>query len=221
MPKGILTRLIVELHEFIEAQTLVWKTGVVFTNGSARAEVTEHYSKRELRLRVSGGDPKRWLSAVTHEIDKIHASYQSSDNPRDTRLRYQTLIPCNCDTCKGSQTPHDYPYDRLQKFLRDGQYQIQCQESYAMVDVRRLLDDVLYRTREPDAKGMGCNGIRFAPPRSACVRHQPRPRHRSKSNIGQKTICWIKSFCPTAGATTTSPSSRPSSRSARPKTSPW
>jgi hypothetical protein len=42
MPKGILTRLIVELHEFIEAQTLVWKTGVVFTNGSARAEVTEH-----------------------------------------------------------------------------------------------------------------------------------------------------------------------------------
>jgi internalin A len=155
MPKGILTRLIVELHEFIEAQTLVWKTGVVLTNGSARAEVTELYSKRELRLRVSGGDPKRWLSAVTHEIDKIHASYQSSDNPRDTRLRYQTLIPCNCDTCKGSQTPHDYPYDRLQKFLRDGQYQIQCQESYTMVDVRRLLDDVLYRTREPDAKGMG------------------------------------------------------------------
>jgi internalin A len=105
MPKGILTRLIVELHEFIEAQTLVWKTGVVFTNGSARAEVTELYTKRELRLRVSGRDPKRWLSAVTHEIDKIHASYRSSDNPRDNRLRYQTLIPCNCDTCKGSQTP--------------------------------------------------------------------------------------------------------------------
>jgi internalin A len=127
----------------------LWKTGVVFTNGSARAEVTELYTKRELRLRVSGSDQKRWLSAVTHEINKIHASYQSSDNPRDTRLRYQTLIPCNCDTCKGSQRPHDYPYDRLQKFIRDGQYQIQCQESYTMVDVRSLLDDVLNSPPEP------------------------------------------------------------------------
>jgi internalin A len=154
LPKGILTRLIVELHEFIEAQTLVWKTGVVFTNGSDRAEVTEHRGKRELRLRVSGSDPKRWLSAVTHEINKIHASYQSSDNPRDTRLRYQTLIPCNCNTCKGSQTPHTFPYDTLQQFLRDGQYQIQCQaRGYAMVDVRRLLDDVLfYRDPGPGSK---------------------------------------------------------------------
>ena len=163
MPKGILTRLIVELHEFIEAQTLVWKTGVVFTNGSARAEVTEHRGRRELRLRVSGSAPKRWLSAVTHEINKIHASYQSSDNPRENRLHYQPLIPCNCATCKGSHTPHTFPYNTLQQFLRDGQYQIQCQaRGYAMVDVRRLLDDVLYRTREPDAKGMGLKDAQFA-----------------------------------------------------------
>ncbi|NER83464.1 MAG: TIR domain-containing protein [Leptolyngbya sp. SIO1D8] len=144
MPKGIFTRLVVELHEFIENQQLVWKTGAVFTNGTARAEVIEHYPKREIRIRVSGNDQKRWLSAVTHEIEKIHQSYTSTNNPGKNRLRYQTLIPCNCTTCKGSQTPHDYPYERLQKFLRNGQYQIQCQESYQMVDVRRLLDDILY-----------------------------------------------------------------------------
>ncbi|MEM1370114.1 MAG: COR domain-containing protein, partial [Cyanobacteria bacterium P01_H01_bin.15] len=136
MPKGILTRLIVELHEYIENQTLVWKTGVVFTNSTAHAEVTEHYPKSEIRIRVSGINQKRWLSAITHELEKIHRSYE--------QLRYKTLIPCNCETCKDSQTPYDYPYQRLQKFLNDGQYQIQCQESYQMVDVRRLLNDILY-----------------------------------------------------------------------------
>ncbi|NEQ54121.1 MAG: TIR domain-containing protein, partial [Leptolyngbya sp. SIO3F4] len=140
MPKGILTRLIVELHEYIENQTLVWKTGVVFTNGTAHAEVTEHYPKSEIRIRVSGTNQKRWLSAITHELEKIHRSYE--------QLKYKTLIPCNCKTCKDSQTPYDYPYQRLQKFLSDGQYKIQCQESYQMVDVRRLLDDILYRNVE-------------------------------------------------------------------------
>ncbi|MEM1256254.1 MAG: COR domain-containing protein [Cyanobacteria bacterium P01_H01_bin.21] len=137
MPKGILTRLIVELHQFIKDQILVWKTGVVFTNGTAHAEVTEHYPKNEIHIRVSGTNQKRWLSAITHELEKIHRSYE--------RLKYKTLIPCNCKPCKDSQTPYDYPYQRLQKFLGDGQYQIQCQESYIMVDVRRLLDDILYR----------------------------------------------------------------------------
>ena len=136
MPKGILTRLIVELHEFIENQILVWKTGVVFTNGIAHAEVTEHYPKSEIRIRISGTDQKRWLSAITHELEKIHRSYE--------QLCYKTLIPCNCEICKDSQTPHDYPYQRLQKFINDGQYQIQCQESYQMVDVRKLIDDVVF-----------------------------------------------------------------------------
>jgi hypothetical protein len=149
MPKGILSRLIVELHEYIEDQTLVWKTGVVFTDGSARAEVIEHYPRSEIRIRVSGRDQKRWLSAITHELEKIHRSFNSADSPGENRLRYKTLIPCNCSTCKGSQKPHDYPYERLQKFLRDRQYQIQCQESYQMVDVRRLIDDILYYTPGP------------------------------------------------------------------------
>ena len=109
MPKGILTRLIVELHDYIEAQKLVWKTGVVLTNGTARAEVIEHYPKSEVCIRVSGSDQKRWLYAVTHEIEKIHHSYED--------LEYQTLIPCNCSHCKNSSSPQNYIYERLQKFL--------------------------------------------------------------------------------------------------------
>jgi hypothetical protein len=39
--------------------------------------------------------------------------------------------------------PYFYRYETLQKFVEDRQDQIQCQQSYKMVNVRRLIDDVL------------------------------------------------------------------------------
>jgi small GTP-binding protein len=137
MPKGIITRLIVELHNYIEAQELVWKTGAVFTNGIARAEVVEHYSRGEIRIRVSGKEQKVWLSVINHELSKVHQSYEN--------LKYKTLIPCNCSKCKGSQSPETYVYEKLQQRLRDGRDTIECPESYEDVEVRSLLDDILYK----------------------------------------------------------------------------
>ncbi|XGW00080.1 MAG: COR domain-containing protein [Leptolyngbya sp. BL-A-14] len=134
MPKGILTRLIVEMHRSIEQQTLVWKTGVVLSNKRARAEVIEYYHKGEITVRVSGSDKKGWLSIINHEFNKIHDSYE--------RLQYDKLVPCNCTTCNGIQEPHTYPLETLLKFWQDRR-QIQCQKSYEMVDVPRLIDDVL------------------------------------------------------------------------------
>ncbi|MEM9218584.1 MAG: COR domain-containing protein [Cyanobacteria bacterium P01_F01_bin.150] len=139
MPKGILTRLIVELHEYIEDQQLVWKNGAVFTNGSARAEVVEHYPKREILIRVSGTDQREWLAVITHELGKTHQSFE--------RLQYKALVPCNCPECNGSQTPYNYPYKRLKKaVLANPGQQIQCQESFEMVSVQGLLDAVLSRS---------------------------------------------------------------------------
>jgi small GTP-binding protein len=137
MPKGIITRLIVELHNYIEAQELVWKAGAVFTNGTARAEVVEHYSKDEIRIRVSGNEQKAWLSVITHELEKIHLSYEN--------LKYEILIPCNCSECKGSQDPETYLYKRLRRRLDKQRYFFECEISYEQVDVRNLLDDVLYQ----------------------------------------------------------------------------
>ncbi|MEO0397523.1 MAG: COR domain-containing protein, partial [Cyanobacteria bacterium P01_A01_bin.137] len=136
MPKGILTRFIVEMHEQIE-ESLVWKNGVVVANHWARAEVIEHYRyhKGEIRIRVSGKNKKSLLSVVIHELEKIHASYE--------RLQYKAFIPCNCKDCNGSQSPHDYAFEVLLQFMNDGQSTIQCQKSYQMVNVRRLIDDVV------------------------------------------------------------------------------
>ena len=54
MPKGILTRFIVEMHRRIADQKLVWRTGVVLEKDKARAEVMEHYGARRITIRVSG-----------------------------------------------------------------------------------------------------------------------------------------------------------------------
>ncbi|BAY88950.1 Miro domain-containing protein [Microchaete diplosiphon NIES-3275] len=134
MPKGIITRFIVETHPWIEKQKIVWRSGVVLNKDQTRAEVIENYHQREIKIRVVGNRKKELLAVVTHELDKIHQSFE--------RLQYDTLVPCNCNQCEGSPTPHSYPLENLYKRLKAGRYQIECENSYEMVDVRRLIDDV-------------------------------------------------------------------------------
>ncbi|MEQ9368576.1 MAG: COR domain-containing protein [Coleofasciculus chthonoplastes F3-SA18-01] len=134
MPKGILTRFIVETHPWIENQTLVWRSGVILNKDQTRAEIIEYYYQRQIKIRVSGNRKKELLAVITHELEKIHESYE--------RLRYNTLVPCNCPECLGSPNPYSYPLDKLRKRLNAGRYEIECDNSYQMVDVRRLIDEV-------------------------------------------------------------------------------
>ena len=137
MPKGIITRLIVEMHGLIcriKSTDIVWREGVLLTDNYAKAEVIENYHQREIRIRVFGTQKKSLLDRIRHELWKIHDTY-------DKRLKYQEFIPCNCAKCKGNKSPHAYPFDVLQQFYRDRQPNIQCQKSYINVNVRGLMDD--------------------------------------------------------------------------------
>ncbi|WP_082209748.1 COR domain-containing protein [Fischerella sp. PCC 9605] len=140
MPKGILTRFIVETHPWIEQQKLVWRSGVVLNKDETRAEIIEHYNQKEIKVRVAGHRKKELLTVVTHELEKIHKSFE--------RLQYQTLVPCNCNSCAGSLEPYSYPLENLYKRLKAGRYRIECENSYEMVDVRRLIDDVNLPTEQ-------------------------------------------------------------------------
>ncbi|MEH2179317.1 COR domain-containing protein [Nostoc sp.] len=139
MPKGIISQFIVAIHELINEQKCVWKSGVVLSKDQTKAEVIEYYGKREIKIRVSGRHKRDLMTIVTHELDKIHKSYK--------RLKYNKLIPCNCHICKDNQEPHFYPFEILRQFVADKQEGIQCQKSYRMVDVLGLIDDVM-NTRE-------------------------------------------------------------------------
>jgi len=137
MPKGILTQLIVKMHPLISNQMLVWKSGVVLENDHTKAEIIEYYGKREIRIRVVGQHKKELMTIVMYELDIIHNSYRG--------LKFSKLIPCNCKTCKMSQSPFFYSFETLRKFIEDSQGLIQCQKSYEMVNVWRLIDDVVDR----------------------------------------------------------------------------
>jgi internalin A len=134
MPKGILLQFIVVMSESIWKQN-VWKSGVILEKAKTQAEVIEYYGKREIQIRVSGVHKKELITIVMHELDKILLTYR--------RLKYDKLIPCNCTECKAKKEPYFYRFEILQKFVEDRQEQIQCQQSYRMVNVRGLVDDVL------------------------------------------------------------------------------
>jgi internalin A len=155
MPKGILTRFIVEMHSWIEKQSCVWKSGVVLNQDDSRAEVIElyRYHKGEIHIRVSGKRQQNLLTTIRHELDKIHDSYKSLDDRLNKvqRLKYAALVPCNCSSnCKNNQDPYFYPLERLYKCL-DTQKEIQCQFSFTMVNVRALINDSVFAKPQPDS----------------------------------------------------------------------
>ncbi len=135
MPKGMVTRFIVEMHKRIDGD-LVWKDGVILKDGDTRAEVIEARYRNEIRIRVAGKIKKPLLEQIRYVFSTIHSSYGE-------RLRFQEFIPCNCATCKGSQTPFSYPLDRLHQRLNNNRHQIECDISYQMVSVRNLIDDAI------------------------------------------------------------------------------
>ncbi len=147
MPKGIITRLIVEMHRLIcrpnialssgaARGDLVWRDGVLLADTYAKAEVIENYHQREIRIRVSGTQKKYLLNSIRDKLREIHDSY-------DKRLKYQELIPCNCSECKGSQNPYSYAFDDLRDRLANGKYTVECGKPplYEEVQVRGLIED--------------------------------------------------------------------------------
>ncbi|MBD1887004.1 leucine-rich repeat domain-containing protein [Microcoleus vaginatus] len=147
MPKGIITRLIVEMHRLIcrpntppssgaARGDIVWRDGVLLADNYAKAEVIENYHQREIRIRVSGTPKNYLLNSIRHKLREIHDTY-------DKRLKYEELIPCNCSQCKGSQNPYSYAFDDLRDRLANRKYTVECGKppSYEEVQVRRLIED--------------------------------------------------------------------------------
>ena len=134
LPKGIITRFIVEMHPWIEEQKQVWRNGVIINKYQTRAEIIQNYHQKEIKIRLAGNRKRDLLTIITNELEKIHSSFE--------RLRYEILVPCNCKKCIGSQTPHTYQLESLHKRFVAHRYQIECDQSYEMVNVGELIDDV-------------------------------------------------------------------------------
>ena len=136
MPKGIVTRFIVVMHQWIEQQKYVWKSGVILNKDHTKAEVIEYYGRREIRIRVWGRDKRGLMTIVANELDKINDSYK--------RLKYQKLIPCNCEKCKSTQNPHVYEFNKLIERIANEKQTIECDNSpYNTVQILGLIDNAI------------------------------------------------------------------------------
>ena len=156
MPKGIITRLIVELHKYIEPSDrlpgLVWKAGVILRDGDARGEIIESYGKSEISIRVVGTRRKRLLDVIRWELRQIHESYPSLD--------YQELIPCNCERCEGSQSPNSYSLSDLEDRLDNRVYEVECRKNgYKKIRVQRLISDITDEVLGEDFSGRAPNAV--------------------------------------------------------------
>ncbi len=144
MPKGLVRQFIVAMHQQIESQDYVWRSGVIIKNkniNNTRAEVTETYGKPEIKIRISGTNKKELLAIIINEFDQIHDLYSR------LRDKYQKLIPCNCFKCKGSQSPNSYEFSDLKRRYENRKDTVECKISYENVDVLSLIDDIGARSQ--------------------------------------------------------------------------
>jgi hypothetical protein len=145
MPKGILTRLIVELHERIAQdgeQGLVWKSGVVLQDRSdadTHAQVVEHYGQRKITVRVRGPQRRALWEVVRDRLDSINASYSKPHAP----LKVDQLTPCNCSECalKPDSAKYLWRYSELLNHHKRRRRAVPCPIGDE-ADVQALIDDV-------------------------------------------------------------------------------
>jgi len=149
MPKGILHRLMVVLHEKIaNNRQSVWLTGALFEKDYAKAQVIEKYADREIEIRVIGNlnDKRNLMSIILEELDKINDSFN-----RNHQLQVDKLIPCQCEQFKDD--PYFFEYKKLCGFANKSR-QIQCQkiECDEMLKAQDLLDGISSNKKESKMK---------------------------------------------------------------------
>lgn len=147
MPKGIIGRLIVRLHENIESKDnrkVVWENGMVMQKDRCRARVQfiddKNQGRQIIKIEVQSDlaeNRKNILRDIRQELDGVHRRSFPS-------LKVFQKIPCNCSTCEKLVEPYEHDYYQLkanQEQNRD-KATAQCMKSFEHVPVRKLLEGV-------------------------------------------------------------------------------
>ncbi|MDQ7817857.1 MAG: COR domain-containing protein [Melioribacteraceae bacterium] len=143
MPKGIITRLIVRLSDFIydsEGKNIVWRTGAVLKKGDSFAVISEDLDRQGLKvidLAVSGRDydKRDFLIIIKNEIKRIHETTFNN-------LPVNEMVPCECKECLNSQEPNFFDNKELEKYRTNNVSKIRCNKSTYLeeVDVKKLIE---------------------------------------------------------------------------------
>lgn len=132
MPAGILTRLIVNMHDLIK-DNLYWKDGVVLKWEDTEALIVKTTS-RSIEIFINGNDKRTILGIIRRHMKNINSPFEN--------LRFDEMVKCLCHDCLQDDRPYFFPYNNLIK-ARDKRIEnIQCQKSFNQVTIRSLLGDL-------------------------------------------------------------------------------
>lgn len=133
MPEGIITRLIVRLHDLVN-DNMYWKSGLVIVKENTYSIIRSDKFTKSLYISISGYNKTGLLSIITREIDYIHKSLNYPEVER--------LIPCTCDECMKSEKPHYYKYNVLKKYQERGLTKIVCPESIESIYIKPAIQGI-------------------------------------------------------------------------------
>jgi len=152
MPKGIMPKLIVALHQYIYDNHWVWHRGVNITNSLTNpdtyAEIIETYGRENrFDIRIHGKNHKDLLNIIIYHFDNMLKRFK--------KLTHEKLVPCNCDTCKTSNNPHFFSYAELNERKEENKKTIECRKKpYLDVDI----DSLIYGISFTELRSLLLNG---------------------------------------------------------------
>ena len=144
MPKGILSRLTVQLNEMIE-NNLVWREGVIFKKHKSRAKVISDYDPQSglkyIDIKIYGASSnirRDLLQLIRYKIEEIHKKSFQNVNCKE-------LVSCNCNKCRNLATPHYFSItgdDGIEGYLEAGKTEIECPKLKDRVNIDDLIGPI-------------------------------------------------------------------------------
>lgn len=133
MPKGILSRLIVKMHQDIY-RNKYWRYGVLLKYEETFALIKEKYFENKIVILLNGPNKKELLAIIRKNIKEINRDFQ--------RLKVEEMVQCNCEECTNSSNPYFHQFDLLRRCELKGVYSVLCNNSLNPVSVISLLHDI-------------------------------------------------------------------------------
>lgn len=149
MPEGIITRLMVRLHELLacgeQGKQLIWRKGAVFIKNGSRALVQEEENRESLKIidiAINGkiSERKYLLREIRDAIHAIHRKWFRN-------IQVEQMIPCICSYCTNPEhkDPRFFEEDVLNRALERGRETVECDKEFIDVSVKSLLEGVFER----------------------------------------------------------------------------
>ncbi len=167
MPKGLMSRLIVRMSgllEKIDGVEIVWKKGAVLN-------IKKDGSLCRLLMYEDDGESKSGLKQIVIEVMEAEAPFrnrkyalqQVRNEVRSLHeswfrnIKFEEIVPCNCEECKNSETPFTFELSELMKLKKGRAY---CNHAEDFVPLVQLLEGVYEPSEIQHFEMMGKRGHR-------------------------------------------------------------